>query len=55
MSGVQRQSQLWDTAFAVLRLLWRVGWAESPSNAVVRSAYHYLDISQVQEDVADRE
>ena len=45
-------SQLWDTAFAVQAIV------ESGLGRVfertVRSAYHYVDISQVQENVADR-
>ena len=52
MSGYNG-SQLWDTAFAVQALT--EGELEKIYPEVVKKAYHYLDISQVQEDVHHRE
>ena len=45
-------SQLWDTAFSVQAIV-ESGLGRM-FESTVRSAYHYVDISQVQENVADR-
>jgi len=45
-------SQLWDTAFAVQAIT--AGGLEKFFPGVVEKAYHYMDISQVQEDVPQR-
>lgn len=45
-------SQLWDTAFATQALL--ESGIENTFPDVVNKAYHYIDITQVQEDVKDR-
>lgn len=46
-------SQLWDTTFAIMAIN-ETGLSNEYTDVLLK-AYHYVDISQVQEDVQDRE